>query len=303
MTSVSWLDELRPLGALPPAEAARALRAIGESDVADELDEVAEAGGSAAYGSWRVRLRRDPVWRHTSHVVGHIPAHQGGTSAVTHAAEVEPDERLCGQQLKVTLDRLRVADYPGHGIHHILFDFAVQNQTEQGPESVHFNALYRVAEGDHAPVAGRPIFVGLRVGGEGLFLQCATVNVKNESDEALLGFLDSDAFKTGLQLVATAQPALAPLSVMALSLTKAMAARNHNVTVQTIELGMDFSRISTRPRLAEGSYIAVQVPEPIAQVWRWADWVFDPAVGMVTRRDDASPIPYNYLVLGVSRQG
>ena len=92
-----------------------------------------------------------------------------------------------------------MADYPGRGMHHILFDFAVQNQTEQGPEPVHLNAGYRVAEGDHAAVSGRPVFTGLHVGGEGLLLQCATVNVKNESDEALLGFLDSDAFKTGLQ--------------------------------------------------------------------------------------------------------
>jgi hypothetical protein len=298
----TWLDELRPLGTLAPAEAARALRAIGEDDIADELDEAVEVGSPTAYGDSRLRLRRDPVWRHTSHVVGHLPAYLGGTSIIQHAAEIEADEQLNGRQLKVTLDRLRVADYPGHGIHHILFDFAVQNQTEQGPEPVHFNAAYRVAEGDHAAVFGRPVFVGLHVGGEGLLLQCATVNVKNESDEAFLGFLDNDAFKTGLQLATTAQPALAPLSVMAVSLTKAIAARNRNVTVQTIELGLDFSRVSTRPHLAQGSYLVVQVPEPMAQVWRWADWVFDTAAGMVARRDDGSPIPYNYLVLGVSRQ-
>jgi hypothetical protein len=298
----TWLDELRPLGSLPPAEAARELRAIGEDEIADELDEAAHASGPTAYGTSRLRLRRDPVWRHTSYVIGHLAPRNGGTSAVQHASQIEADEQLRGRRLKVTLDRLRVADYPGRGMHHILFDFAVQNQTEQGPEPVHFNAGYRVAEGDHAAVSGRPVFTGLHVGDEGLLLQCATVNVKNESDEALLGFLDSDAFKTGLQLATTAQPALAPLSVMALSLTKAIAARNRNVTVQTIELGLDFSRISTRARLAEGSYLVVQVPEPMAQIWRWSDWVFDAAAGMLARRDDGSPIAYNYLVLGVSRQ-
>ena len=33
---------------------------------------------------------------------------------------------------------------------------------------------------------------------EGVVFRCLTVNVKNEDDEALLGFLESDIFKAGL---------------------------------------------------------------------------------------------------------
>ena len=101
----TWLDELRPLGALPPAEAARELRAIGEDEIAGELDEAAHASRSAAYGTSRLRLRRDPVWRHTSYVIGHLASRNGGTSAVQHASQIEADEQLCGRRLKVTLDR------------------------------------------------------------------------------------------------------------------------------------------------------------------------------------------------------
>ena len=78
----TWLDEFRPLGTLPPTEAARKLRAIGEDEIADELDEAAHARGPTAYGTSRLRLRRDPVWRHTSYVIGHLAPRNGGDSAV-----------------------------------------------------------------------------------------------------------------------------------------------------------------------------------------------------------------------------
>ena len=121
------------------------------------------------------------------------------------------------------------------------------------------------------------MFTGLQVGGEGIFLQLATVNVANEGDEKLLAFLDSDVFKGGLQLLTTAQPALAPFSALAVGLTQAIAARNRNVAVQAVDLGLDFSQVALRPRLAEGSYIAVQIPETIRTVWDWQDWAYDPA--------------------------
>ena len=70
--------------------------------------------------------------------------------------------------------------------------FAAQNQAAEGVEHLHFNAAYRVREGEHAAVLGDPIFVGLRVGPEGLAFRCFTVNVKNDQDEAFLGFLDGE---------------------------------------------------------------------------------------------------------------
>jgi hypothetical protein len=89
---------------------------------------------------------------------------------------------------------------------------------------------------------------------------------------------------------------------MALSLTKAVADRNRNVPVQKIELGLDFTRVLPGARLAEGAYIAVQVPEQLRAVWRWQDWVYEPADGRIVRADDpAQLIPYNYFVIGLSR--
>ena len=84
-----------------------------------------------------------------------------------HAGNIAPDEALKGARIRVTLDGLRVADYPGRGRHRVLFDFAARNQTDQGAEQLHFNTTYPVKEGEQAAVLGRPIFAGLQVGGGG----------------------------------------------------------------------------------------------------------------------------------------
>jgi hypothetical protein len=65
---------------------------------------------------------------------------------------------------------------------------------------------------------------------------------------------------------------------------------------------LDFSRIASRPKLAEGSYIAVQIPEALQTVWRWQDWGYDPVNGrMVNEQHPEQLIPYNYFVVSVSR--
>jgi hypothetical protein len=195
-----------------------------------------------------------------------------------------------------------VADYPGSGTHRILFDFYAQNQVSSGIEHLHFNATYRVRENEEAAIIGYPIFVGLNVGIEGVVFRCLTVNVKNEDDEVLLGFLESDVFKSGLMLATTAQPAIAPLSSMAVALTKSIARRHKNVPVQEFYIGLDFTKMPFRARLNEGSYIAVQIPEAFERVWDWDEWVYHPKSGQVVSRDDeAKLIPYNYLVFSVSR--
>jgi hypothetical protein len=304
-TDAGWLARLPVLGTLPPAEAAAKLREVGEDDLADAVDAASQAA-PATYGVLsRIGIGGDRAWLHTAHAVGFLapaPRPGSGLLPIRHAASITPDHGLKGGRVKVTLDGLRVADYPGRGMHRILFDFAARNQTDQGAEQLHFNATCRAAEGEQAAILGRPVFTGLQVGGEGIFLQLATVNVANEGDEKLLAFLDSDVFKGGLQLLTTAQPALAPFSAVAVGLTQAIAARNRNVAVQAVDLGLDFSQVALRPRLAEGSYIAVQIPETVTTVWDWQDWAYDPAAGrLVSTVEPGLLIPYNYLVVSVSR--
>jgi hypothetical protein len=308
MKTSAWFDDVPVLGKLSPEKAAEKLREVGEERAAEAL-EGAGLSGSPTRETFGAKGRswwpfQDRAWQHTAHAFGYLAPSGAGDELmpIRHAGSIEADASLRDARVRITLDRLRVADYPGRGTHRILFDFYAQNQVAGGVEHLHFNATYRVREGEQAAILGYPVFVGLNVGGEGVALKCFTVNVENEGDEAFLDFLESDVFRAGLKLATTMQPAIAPLSGMALAVTKNIAARNRNVPVQEFYLGLDFTSISTRARLAEGSYLAVQIPETFQSVWDWGEWAYNPANGQLVSRADARQlIPYNYLVFSVSR--
>lgn len=296
-----WFDEMPVLGNMNPAQAADKLREMGEYEAASALETLPEVNTFGKPGFWSFQ---DKPWQHTSHAFGYLAPAVPDTELlpIRHAGNIEPDLLLKNSRVKITLDRLRVADYPGSGTHRILFDFYAQNQVHGTVEHLHFNATYRVREGGQAAIIGYPIFLGLNVGSEGVAFKCYTVNVKNDDDEALLNYLESDVFTAGLKLTAIAQPAIAPLSEMAVALTKSIASRHRNVPVQEFYLGLDFTNIATRARLASGSYLAVQIPETLERVWDWDDWVYHSTSGQVVNKDDpAQLIPYNYLVFSVSQ--
>ncbi len=55
-------------------------------------------------------------------------------------------------------------------------------------------------------------------------------------------------------------------------------------------------------RLAEGSYLAVQIPENQQVRWNWQDWIYHPGIDQVVQRTDPQQfIPYNYLIFSISR--
>jgi hypothetical protein len=299
----TWFDDLPVVGALPPEEAATVLHEVGEHETADALagsqEEISQAFGLS--GLWPFQNK---PWMHTTHTFGYLAnlsLQSSDPLPIRSVSNIPADPALRNSRIKITLSRLRVAAYPGGGMHRVLLHFYAQNQVPGKVEDVHFNAIYRVREGEHAGVQGYPIFVGLNVGSEGMSLRCRTINVRNDQDEAFLSFLESDVFKAGLKLVTTAQPALAPFSEMAFGLAKSIATRNRNISVQDFELGLDFSTIALGARLAEGSYLAVQIPEDQEAVWDWHDWVYHPDIGQVVSRSDFKRlIPYNYLVFSIT---
>jgi hypothetical protein len=183
-----------------------------------------------------------------------------------------------------------------------LLHFFAQNQLSNTTEDLHFNTTYRIREGEHAAICGYPIFIGLNVRPERLRLKCQTINVKNDQDEAFLKVLESDVFRSGLKLIATAQSAVAPLSELALGLARTFATRQRNISVQDFDLGLDFGNLPMGARLAGGAYLAVQMPESLQPIWDWNEWVYQPASGQVVKRDGhLQTIPYNYLVFNISR--
>jgi hypothetical protein len=302
MPATPWFDDVPPLGRLPAERAAAKLRELGEDAAADSLTRgpaQRPLAGALDFLPFRERL-----WAHTAHAFGYLAPAEPGSDLVPirHAGNMKADASLKGAALRIALNRLRVAQYPGGGTHHILFDFYARHQTAAGGEDLHFNAVYRAREGEAAAVVGYPIFDGLAAGPAGVAFRCFTVNVKNGQDEALIGFLDSDVFRAGLRLLSAAQPAVAPLSAMAYSLTKALAGRSRNVAVQDFYLGLDFGTDPMGARLALGSYLAVQIPEAQQAVWDWGEWAYNPSTGQVVKSADKQELlPYNYVVFGVSR--
>ncbi|MDO9004124.1 MAG: hypothetical protein Q7V20_11790 [Aquabacterium sp.] len=66
-------------------------------------------------------------------------------------------------------------------------------------------------------IAGAPIFMGLTVAPDGISFKGETVNVRNSGDDMVMSILDTPAFKSGLTLLNTAQPALKPLTSLAMA--------------------------------------------------------------------------------------
>lgn len=289
-----WFDDIPVASALSDKALAEKLgepvtRAAPESQVPGADGRF----GFAGFGSV-------PAWRHTAHTFGFIPPGASGRGVIRHVSEVEPDPSLRETRLRISLDGLRVADYPGSGTHRVLFNFFSQNRTKSGTEEVNFNATYRIREGESAAVLNYPIFVGVAPPQTGLVIRCFTVNVRNDNDESFLDLLESNTFKVGLHLAVTAQPALAPLSALAVGITKAIAKRHRNVAVQDVYLGLDFGGAATGARLAAGSYLAVQMPAAFLRSWRWSDWSYEANSGQIVNAA-GELIPLNYFIIGVSR--
>ncbi|MGC9336313.1 MAG: hypothetical protein ACP5JJ_19395, partial [Anaerolineae bacterium] len=187
---------------MTPSEAAAKLLEVDEPEAERALALAAAGTGTVAL-AWPFR---DRPWQHTAHAFGYLaPALPGSQPLpIQHAGNIIPDPTLREARIKITLDRLRVADYPGGGTHQVLFDFYAQNQVPGDVEHLHFNATQRVREGQQAATLGFPIFVGLKVGSEGVAFKCFTINVRNDTDEAFVRFLESDVFRAGLKLASTA---------------------------------------------------------------------------------------------------
>ncbi|PSB04984.1 hypothetical protein C7B64_01745 [Merismopedia glauca CCAP 1448/3] len=245
---------------------------------------------------------KNQPWYPATHQYGYIAPRQPGSSKpqpILHPSAIEADPTLKNSRINIRLDRLRVYKYPGGGTHNVMVTFEAQNQVGNVQEAVSFSQTYRVPEGNSAGIAGYAIFLGLNVGSEGIKFKGVTINVKNEEDEAVLEALESSTFQNGLKLLTTAQPAIAPFTAISLGLVKLLAKRNRNVAVQKFDLGLDFDSAALAIRLAEGNYIAVQVPHETAIDWN--KWVYKPDLGAIVHKADDSLLEYNYLVFRVSR--
>jgi hypothetical protein len=250
-----------------------------------------------------LNIVQDQPWMYATHKFGYIAPRKTGLmepQTIQHPSAITADDTLKNSRINIRLDRLHIAKYPGGGTHNVMVTFAAINQVADTQEPVSFSQTYRVQEGQSAGIAGYPVFIGLNVGSQGVAFECSTVNVKNNQDQAILTALESSPFQSGLKLLTTTQPAIAPFTEITIGVVKMLAQRNENVAVQKFYLGLDFENAAMGCRLAEGNYIAVQVPDEVAIDWR--HWVYDPEMGAIVHRTSSYELPpYNYVIFRVSR--
>lgn len=281
-------DEPQPLSAWSNHETLTYLQRIGDEEEARYF--VPEAGGQA-FG-----IRRP--WQCAGMILGFIP--RGSTAKdIQGIAAVQADRSLINQRIKITLDKVYIACYPGFGEHEVLCEFNGKNQVAGETEELAFALRFFAHDNSSPGIAGAPIFMGLTVSPDGISFKGKTVNVKSSGDEIVLNILDTPAFTSGLALLHTAQPALKPLTSLATATVKAIAKRDKNAVVQQFELGLDFDGSATSARLSYGSYIVVQSDE--GNSWDWADYEWN-ANGMALHPAGMPQLSphFNYMVFAVS---
>jgi hypothetical protein len=299
------------IGRWPTEEAVRRLREVGAAQQADDLEHsVARAHAEAMGGAWDwlTSLRRTPAWKHATHRVGFLDSvPEGAVQAIDikDAGTIAPDADLRGQRVTLSLMALRVWSYPGRGTHNVLLNFGARNQAPDGTETVAFNLSARVPDGEEAGILNYPIFIGLKLGNEGVVFEGRTVNVNNVEDKSVLDVLDSELFRDGLKLLETAQPVIKPFTALGVGLARAMAKRHENIPVQEFKIGLDCSPgIAMSVRLRAGVYLIAQVPQatPGKHGLDWNDWVYLPSQHTIVRRTDrGEPLPVNFVAIGIRR--
>lgn len=221
------------------------------------------------------------------------------TSSIVGTSQISGDKSLIGKQIKISLDKFYTHSYPGFGQHTILCEFSGKNQVPDETEELRFALRCKSNDQASAAVASTPIFMGVTVASGGISFEGRTINVSSSGDESLLSAFDTPAFKSGLALLTSAQPALKPFSALAISAVKTIAERRKNVQVHQFDLGLDFSGSSTGLRLKTGSYIIVQSDN--AMGWSWDDYHWNNSSHTLELKAEKNKsIPFNYMVIGVS---
>jgi hypothetical protein len=296
---VSWFGPTDPIGDLPIDDAVSQLRSAHDDLSADELASSAGGGQRDDFGIRDSLKKIFTRYVKTTHLCGFLP--DTGDGSLVPVTSVAGDGNLQERNLKVTLEGLHVARYPGRGRHSILFDFGIEGQhTGDGAvQPFHFNAKFDAEDGETVAVRNYPLFVGLTPGSDGITFGFQTVNVASSFNQGLLDFLDGDVFKTGLSLLSAA-PAVAQISGMAAGLTRWLAGQSANVKVQEFRQGLDFTSGRLGGGLALGTYVIVQIPIENQREWNWSDWRVDAnSVRLVSADSMAETLDFNHVMLGV----
>lgn len=249
--------------------------------------------------------RRRKAWEHSDHHIGYIPNPEPGVlvGSIQSANSVvsDPYEEL--KKINIRLDRAKVFEYPGFGQQkNIQLTFETKNSlTGGGTENVAFTQAFQVLQGEGAGVIGFPILQNLNIPKSGLELKIVSLNLKTTKQVQALGVIDSEPFKSGLTLLETAQPAIAPFSALTMGVAKMAISSGEGKEVHKFLLGLDFNNgQASGARLKRGTYVVVQAPPD----FNWKDYEvrFDMNTRVTLKGNTNKDLPFNYFIFRVTTE-
>lgn len=293
----NWFGDVPCLGEWDVAKIVQYLRDVDDGELAEDVQNQSRSTEVFARPGRMTSLFNRFV--RTTSVCGFLPASAAGGMSPVSLVPGDPD--LVGRRLRVSLESLHVARYPGRGAHKLLFDFAMQPEAAGRSANVyHYNAKFEARDSETVPVRGFPIYLDVPVSEHGLTFGFQTINVSSSIDESLFDFLGSSEFKRGLSLLSEATPVLGQLSQMGAGMAKWVLRQNRNVKVQEFRQGLGVHGGRLRGGLAAGYYAVAQIPIEFVNEWNWPDWSLSPNTMTLTRPDaDAMPLDFNHMVFGV----
>jgi hypothetical protein len=297
--TVQFFGPTPPIGEWDTSEIVSALQELNDQAVARELlEEPSEQAESYGLSDWRDFAFKRFV--RTDEICGFLGE---GTGDLVALADAKGTPEIANSAVKVTLDAVHIARYPGLGTHRVLLDFALQAQDPDGHAPIlHFSRTIQAKSGETAPVRNLPLFHGFVVPKTGLTIGFQTVNVGSRVDDGLLEFLGRDEFKSGLALLGGITPVVGQVSCALAALASWLARQSANVKVQEFLQGLDFQESVLGGRISEGHYVVVQIPRESKHEWDWSDWKIDRDAGRVVPREaTAHPLDYNHVVFGIHR--
>lgn len=283
------------LGSLDHFQIEEYLREIGNDASANELLHTGVTGQGVSFLS--------KAYNKTGLSIGYVApdASMENLAGIVGATSLTADDQLVGSRIKITLDKFYVHAYPGLGEHRVLCEFAGKNQVSDdvGEEELRFALQTTVRDNESASISGHPIFVGVTVGKDGISFEGRTINIGSSTDDVILQTLESSAFKGGLSLLTTVQPALKPFAGLSASVVKATLERKKNKQIHNFNIGLDFGSNATSARLCVGSYVAAQTD---GGRWDWSAYAWDrESMTIVDRDKPCKPVTLNYIVFGISK--
>ena len=288
---------------MPQFSAANSLGSRAPEQISSYLTDIGDLEGAKAFmlaaTSGQSTTLFNNCYAQAGFMLGYIPPAAASQKLlpIVGISEIAADKSLIGRCIKITLDKFHVHSYPGLGNHNILCEFSGKNQVAGESEELKFAMRFKCSDQASAAIAAAPIFLGITVGKDGISFEGRTVNVSSDLDDTILSTLDGVAFKSGLTLLSTAQPALRPFASLASAAVAATASRKKNAQVHCFNIGLDFADGATSARLRHGSYVVVQTN---STQWKWDDFQWNSDARSLERKAGGAPIDFNYLIVGVT---